>query len=144
MAVIFCFSSQDAEDSSKMSGAIVKLILRLFYPKLESFSAERQAQLMEGFSFAVRKLAHFTEYAFLGTALMLHVDAIGRVSPLRCQKSLAFLVGALYALSDELHQSFVDGRAPAGRDVLIDSAGALAALLIVSVIINRRMADRKE
>ena len=35
-----------------------------------------------------------------------------------------------YAISDEFHQTFVDGRQGSPRDVLIDSAGVLIAALL--------------
>jgi VanZ family protein len=37
------------------------------------------------------------------------------------------VLAAVYGLSDEWHQSFVPGRDSSARDVLADSAGALAA-----------------
>jgi VanZ family protein len=43
---------------------------------------------------------------------------------------LAFLFAALYALSDEFHQSFVPGRHPSWVDaLLIDNGGAVLALI---------------
>jgi VanZ family protein len=43
----------------------------------------------------------------------------------------AVLVGcALFAASDEFHQTFVKSRTPSVRDVLLDVAGALFGLLI--------------
>src|SRR3712207_8090175 len=48
----------------------------------------------------VRKLAHVAEYAVLGALL---ARALGRDVP-------AFALGSLYAVTDEVHQSFVDGR----------------------------------
>ena len=45
----------------------------------------------------------------------------------------AVLLGcALFAASDEFHQSFVKTRTPSVRDVLLDVTGALLGLLIVS------------
>lgn len=41
---------------------------------------------------------------------------------------LSVLISFLYAVSDEYHQSFVPGRGPAFRDVLIDTIGASFAL----------------
>jgi VanZ family protein len=67
----------------------------------------------------LRKIAHFCEYAVLGFLLL---QATGR-------ESLAFVLGALYAASDELHQQFVPGRHAAVRDVVIDAAGVLAGVL---------------
>ena len=65
----------------------------------------------------LRKLAHVTEYAVLGFLL-------ARAAPL----AAAFALGVLYAVSDELHQSFVSGRQGAPRDVAIDALGVVIGL----------------
>ena len=67
----------------------------------------------------LRKGAHVTEYAIL--ALLL-VRALLRELP-------AFSLGVLYAVSDEVHQSFVRGRHAAPLDVAIDSVGLLIGLI---------------
>jgi VanZ family protein len=73
--------------------------------------------------------AHFAEYGVLAALLWL---ALGGTPVLaRHAASLAFVVAVLYAISDEFHQSFVPGRYPDLRDVLVDAAGALAALLLL-------------
>ena len=46
------------------------------------------------------------------------------------------LVGALYAASDEFHQSFVPGRGPSIIDVGIDSLGVFTGILGVLIIIS--------
>ena len=43
---------------------------------------------------------------------------------------VAWLLAALYAASDEWHQSFVPGHSPAVTDVVIDTCGALTGLLV--------------
>lgn len=45
--------------------------------------------------------------------------------------ALAFLIAAVYAVSDEFHQSFVPGRDPSALDLLLDAAGAAFALWLV-------------
>ena len=73
--------------------------------------------------------AHFAEYAVLAALLWL---ALHSTPALACRAApLAFAVAVLYAVSDEFHQSFVPGRYPDVRDVLVDAAGALAALLVL-------------
>jgi VanZ family protein len=67
----------------------------------------------------LRKGAHMTEYAIL--ALLL-ARALSRAVP-------ALAVGVLYAVTDELHQSFVRGRHAAVLDVAIDSVGLLMGLI---------------
>ena len=42
----------------------------------------------------------------------------------------AWVVGTLYAASDEIHQLFVPGRSGQLRDVFLDSAGVAAGILL--------------
>ena len=78
-----------------------------------------------------RKCAHVTEYAVL--ALLLW-RALRSVPLLRTKTLMVFgavLLGcALFAASDEFHQTFVKSRTPSVRDVLLDVTGALLGLLI--------------
>jgi VanZ family protein len=79
----------------------------------------------------MRKCAHVCEYAIL--ALLLW-RALRGGSAIRGKMSILFgavLLGcALFAASDEFHQSFIKSRTPAVRDVLLDIAGAFLGLLI--------------
>jgi VanZ family protein len=67
----------------------------------------------------LRKIAHLSEYAILGALLL---RAIRR-------PAVAILVGALYAVTDEVHQHFVRGRHAAWYDVLIDTIGVTIGVL---------------
>jgi VanZ family protein len=76
---------------------------------------------------ALRKLAHFTEYAVLTALWWRALRGLGARRPL----AAAIAISLGYACTDELHQTFVDGRKGTPVDVLIDSAGiATAAALI--------------
>ena len=57
----------------------------------------------------------------------------GAAQRLACDAALAAAVGicVLYAITDEFHQTFVDGRIGTSRDVLIDTAGALTAAVLI-------------
>ncbi len=46
----------------------------------------------------------------------------------------ALLVTVCYAISDEFHQSFIPGRNSSPVDVMIDTAGALAGLLVAEAV----------
>lgn len=74
----------------------------------------------------VKKGGHATGYALL--ALAYYFALPPRLSP-GYRAVLAFIMALLFALSDEFHQSFVEGRTSSLRDVGIDSAGAAAAIL---------------
>ena len=87
----------------------------------------------------LRKCAHVCEYAIL--ALLLW-RALRGGSAIRGKMSILFgaaLLGcAVFAASDEFHQSFIKSRTPAVRDVLLDIAGALLGLLIGISFARRR------
>lgn len=70
--------------------------------------------------FALKKIAHFIEYFILG---MLTYRATNNILI-----SISFCI--LFAVSDEFHQSFIPGREPRVRDVIIDSFGSITAIII--------------
>ena len=53
----------------------------------------------------------------------------------------SILIGMLYAMSDEFHQGFVEGRAMMAFDVLIDTAGTIFGAVIFSGISAMIMMD---
>jgi NAD-dependent oxidoreductase involved in siderophore biosynthesis len=67
---------------------------------------------------ALRKLAHVTEYAIFAFLVRRALAA-----------PAAFGLAVAYAMSDELHQSFVRGREGRPRDVAIDAVGIALGLL---------------
>jgi VanZ family protein len=67
----------------------------------------------------LRKAAHMAEYAVLAALL---ARAVGREAP-------AWLGAVGYAVTDEVHQSFVNGRAGRLLDVGIDAVGALVGVV---------------
>ena len=73
----------------------------------------------------VKKGGHFLAYALLA-ALAFWTAREGARPYL-----LAFLIAFTYAVSDEFHQLFVDGRHGTAVDVMIDSLGAFTALLFI-------------
>jgi VanZ family protein len=73
-----------------------------------------------------RKLIHFAEYALLA---FLWWRPLRQHMSTRNAALAAFLVTTAYAASDELHQSFVEGRNGNPIDWAIDSAGAALVCL---------------
>ena len=78
----------------------------------------------------LRKLAHAVEYAVLGALLARALTA----------PAVAVAAGALYAVSDELHQTMVPGRDGSPRDLAIDTTGVLAGVLVCHMLARRRHA----
>lgn len=123
MAVMVHFSTQSWGGEHTQS--ILAEILNWGFPALlDSLSPE---QLLSTLNFLVRKGAHLTEYAIL-TLLSFNVGTIGLQRPWKSVLPYALLGSALFAITDEIHQSFVPNRGASPIDVLIDITGALLAV----------------
>ena len=86
----------------------------------------------------LRKCAHVVEYAVLALLLWRAV----RNTPVLGARMLVVFGGvmlgcALFAASDEFHQTFVKSRTPSVRDVLLDIAGATLGLLVGATFVRR-------
>ena len=125
MTLIFLFSARPAELSSQDSSRMGHLVGKILVSDYEAWPKVRQDQYAEGIDHAVRKTAHFTEYAILGFLLT------GAVSQGTGWKFFLQpgLTGILYAASDEFHQLFVPGRSGQISDVILDGAGVCFGVL---------------
>ena len=65
--------------------------------------------------------AHAAEYAIFGFLLLRALDA----------RIVAFAAGIAYAITDEIHQSFVPGRVASGIDLLVDAVGLLVGIALL-------------
>ena len=139
MAFIFFQSALPADLSSRESGRVVDLLVRLFQGIMP---IDRQTMV-----FIVRKGAHFAEYTILGGFLVpavtewMAVDKTPVPDSVRSIRIISWLVGTLYAVTDEVHQYFVPGRSCELRDIGIDSCGVLAGVMIVSIVM--RLKERR-
>lgn len=132
-AIIFKFSSQIAEESDGISHGVLRKIIDVF-PYTKGLSEEIKIKMVEHGNPIIRKLAHFSIYALVGVWIMSFMSTFN----IRLYKKwiISMLVGALYAASDEFHQSFVPGRGPSIIDVGIDSLGVFTGILGVLIIIS--------
>ena len=79
--------------------------------------------------FLIRKAAHLTEYAVLAMLLLRAVRSGTRAAFAR-QAALVLVIVAIYATTDEFHQTFTPSRTASAHDVMIDCLGATVGLLI--------------
>ena len=133
MLLIFAMSGADQDESNAQSGTICTFLCETFVDGFEELSPEEQQAIEEAISFPVRKGAHLTEYTVLGMLLAATAAAYAFN-----HASVPLLIGAAYAVSDEIHQLYVPGRAGQFRDVLIDSAGVLIGICICRAAARRR------
>ena len=112
---------------------------RLIVPILLWLKPGMAPETIRSILFFIRKCAHVSEYAIL--ALLLW-RALRSGPILRTKTPVLFgavlLACAVFAASDEFHQSFVKSRTPSVRDVLLDSAGAILGVLIGAAFVQCR------
>ena len=123
MTIIFIMSSFNAEDSANQSNFIVNIIANIL--NINNISL---------LSLIIRKLAHFTEYLILGTLV------INMFTKNNAKKTylLSILLCIIYAISDEIHQIFVPGRACQLKDILIDSVGSITGIYLFKLLKKRK------
>lgn len=133
--LIFGFSAQTADESSGLSVQVARFFVAILTPDFGELSASAQRELIASVHGLVRKAAHFTEYAVLGLVLAAHLRAVLPELGILSVSGIAALLGAAYALFDEWHQFFVDGRDAQLLDVLIDSAGILCGVAVLGLFL---------
>lgn len=128
LSLIFFFSAENGEESGSRSAGVTDLILEIICPEFDSLSQAEQQLMETRVHHAVRKTAHFLEYALLGFLVGCFTVFLSQRLIPRIRSWQTWVIPAtfclLYAISDEIHQIF-SGRGPRVTDVLIDFSGAV-------------------
>jgi VanZ family protein len=104
---------------------------RFIVPFLQRLKPDISPEMLASIHFIIRKSAHVGEYAILALLLFRAVTSIThRKWPMSILKVGVWVACLFVAATDEFHQTFVQSRGAAVRDVMIDSCGALLGLLI--------------
>ena len=112
--------------TSDNTSRIIVPILKWFFPH----ASQETLFLVHHF---IRKMGHLTEYFILSLLILRGIRAGKTGIHLGWALAAVAIVGC-YAALDEFHQSFVPGRTAAVSDVLIDTAGGVAAQVVVALV----------
>src|ERR1700735_4463383 len=107
---------------------------RIMLPILRWLLRQASQQTSFVLHYYIRKAGHVTEYFILSLLVLRGIRAGKRGVTLGWALAAIAVVGC-YAALDEFHQSFVPGRTAAVSDVLIDTAGGIAAQVVVGLVI---------
>lgn len=130
MGIIFLFSCKTGAESIQSSQFVLSLI-KLFGIDVNSMFGHLSQLLL-------RKSAHMLEYFIL---CLLIYNLIKDY--LNLKMILSILISFLYACTDEIHQFFVVDRGPSFYDVLVDTLGAILAMILIYLIkMIKRMKSR--
>jgi VanZ family protein len=117
---------------------------RFLVPFLRWLDPHISGTTLNSLQVLIRKLGHLTEYAILAT-LVWRALRLGIVwkSPIASPFWSALIGCAIFAASDEFHQSFVPTRTSSLNDVMIDLCGALIGLAICVALVSRKVVKKK-
>ncbi len=118
MYIIFGFSSESGEESKEVSESVLSVIIE-YIGNIISHNA-------------LRKLAHFSEYAALGFCMSGAIYFTFSKS----RFYIPLIPCVLYAAGDEIHQYFVPERACRLFDVFVDSCGSSTGILLFLAVIS--------
>lgn len=128
--MIFSFSADDGESSSNLSMRVTRFLVHLYYSIVDSGTEgiliPEAANAAEG---TIRKLAHFTEYMAVG--FLSYGIAVLWIKKLHRGFFIVVLQLVISAGLDELHQYFVPERHASVKDVVLDTAGGIAGMIII-------------
>ena len=113
---------------------------RFLEPFLRWLKSDISAESINAVRWCVRKAAHMTEFAVLAWLLWRAFRRPVRHDARPWSARVAWLslgLAALYAVTDEVHQSFVPNRTGSLLDVGIDTVGAALGLMAVWVVFRR-------
>jgi VanZ family protein len=143
-AIIFSLSADTGEESGNLSAEFTEIIFSFLGVDKDTLTPYEYEEMMRKVEGVIRKLAHFSEYAVLGFTCGIFFRTYDHKLWLTMLFSLGFCIP--YAALDEWHQSFVPGRGPGIKDVMIDSSGAICGVLFAIMIwdlIYRAAKNRK-
>ena len=140
MIVIFMFSNATAQTSQKTSDNVAKTVIETAAKVThKEVTKEQKEKMIKDTRFYVRKLAHFTLYFILGVLIYLTLTSYN-INKRIIVYSILFCF--IYAISDEAHQLFRNGRSSKVLDIIIDTTGSVTGIVIINII-NKKIMRRK-
>jgi VanZ family protein len=113
---------------------------RFLVPFLRWLDPQISWATLNSIQIVIRKLGHLTEYAILATLIWRALRGAESWKRSTLMLFSTSLIGcAVFAASDEFHQSFVPSRSSSVNDVIIDICGAAIALAICVALASRNV-----
>lgn len=144
MIVIYGFSNMNTNESNGKSKMVIYNVSKLCIDitnKVNITNVDSKVSalnLTNKLNIPLRKVAHATVYFILGIIL------INAFKYFKAKKIYLYslIICFIYACTDEFHQSFVSGRGPSFRDVLIDTLGCIISI-VICYFINKVLVNKK-
>lgn len=136
MVGIFLFSGQRGEASAGTSNGVGEWLLGVLGIEIPPGMSASNVPII--FGLTIRKLAHIFLYFLLGGMSFLFTATLPVKTAVKVRPAvsggIALVISLLYACLDEIHQSFVPGRAAQIQDVGVDAIGFVLAIALCAGI----------
>lgn len=139
MFVIFLFSNMTAKESNEKSTKTIHRVIEETIQETNKIgitnkhiSEEKKTEIMYQLNGPLRKCMHVSVYLILALLLL---NGLGQSNIIGIKKYVfCIIICFLYAITDEYHQTFIDGRTGEYLDVLIDSFGCMIGCIVFKLI----------
>lgn len=140
--VIFCFSNMNSEESNGKSKKIIQNIVTITVNTANTIhltniklNEEKLNQITNDLNYPLRKCMHASEYFILALLLLivLNKNNIADYKPYLITIIFCFI----YAITDEVHQLYVNERTGQPLDVLIDIIGSVLGIIVYKIRHNK-------
>lgn len=137
MWLIFRFSAQTAIESGATSDKFGETLSGTLGEDFEEKTPAEKAEFRTKFMPKLRKFAHAAEFGSLATLIYLFL--LTWKGHVFAKYFISMGAAVLYAVTDEVHQYFTDGRNMAIEDIGIDSIGIVvcASLVLGTLLLLR-------
>lgn len=131
LCLIFYLSNQTGSVSGMASNKIIYDALDFIY-NIFSFDKSNLINVVNIIEIPLRECMHAFEYLILAL-LFINLFRLYNIK----RNSLVFILCLVYAITDEIHQLFVPGRAFQYFDIFMDSIGSIIGIFIYNIIKKR-------
>ena len=122
------FSNENSVTSQNKSDKVTSTIIETVKKDVDK---EKEKEIIEDTRFVVRKIGHFTLYFVLGGLIYLTLRSYNVNKRIIL---ISIICAFLYAVSDEIHQVFTNGRTGRVYDVVIDTISSTFSIMLCKKI----------
>lgn len=137
LSFIWFNSSKTADDSTKSSKSVTHSIAPIVLEDYDDLTVKEQEARVSKLDPKIRTVAHMLEYVPLGILLLLLMTSVFDITPKNKKNIslaiLSFLLALIFALTDEIHQIFVDGRSFELKDICMDMLGMFFGFVLSAI-----------
>ncbi|MBC2699130.1 MAG: VanZ family protein [ANME-2 cluster archaeon] len=132
---VFIFYLSSLNDISTHMGFIEKQYILKIFSFFERFGLGVITKISVFAYSNYDKSMHFILYTGFGIVIYLTMHFSGNPFLRKYTVILVLLIGVLYAITDEMHQSYVPGRSASKADLVADTAGLVFSVIMMPVLI---------